>query len=345
MNNKNLFTNLIKESIREGQKRTFEPIEKIYRPQSRPTLTKKLVSSASQIFSYAVEKLLPYKYVGISIDAGKINSIPYLNAVMSNSLISEKPIALKPFQNFSGTKKAYSDAIAQIIEQVSSFGLIVSGFVADNLRVQWAALTDAIKIHKELYNVSCGCHSLNLAINDSKKYNFIFIRHYQNIVNFSHIFISKPVVSVLQLACPKVCETRWTNTADICIWIMKHLHIIFRFVVYNESSIDLIHDNIELIRDVLYESAPLLLLVLISFKELSLTLEKNQTSMSELYAYEILSMIYAREITKSLLEAFDLVMSFEEHMRKRLEHSKSATLQYLILTLTAKGRIIDKLLR
>ena len=340
-----LFTNLIKESIKEGQKRTFEPIEKIYHPQSRTTLTKKLVSSASIIFNYEINKLIPYKYVGVSIDAGKINSTPYFNAVISNSLVDEKPIALKTFENFSGTKKAYMDAISQIIDQVNNLNLTISGFVADNLRVQWSALNDAVKSHKELYNVSCGCHSLNLAINDMKKYNFRFFDHYQNLINFTHIFISKPVVSQLHLVCPRICETRWTNIADICIWIMTHLHIIFKFVAFNESRIDLIKENIELIRDVLFESAPTLLLILISFKELSLVLERNRTSMSELYAWELLSMIHAREITKGLYTVYNFVMSLEGFIRKRLEHSKSATLQYLLLTLTAKGRIIDKLLR
>ena len=278
-----LFNDLIREAIKTGQNNPLCPINRLYKPQSRLTFTKKFVTSSAFVFQNAITQIIPFKYVGVSIDAGKIIRVPYLDVIISNAISNKKPVVLETISNFSGTEKAYSDAIDNIIHEVEKLGFIVSGFVGDNLRVQWAAFNNAVNRYEKLLNVSCGCHSLNLGIQDTRLGNQVFDEHCHKIENYVHIFISKPIVSALGLACPSICPTRWTNMADICLWIVRHSKLIIKFVVKNAKKIDVITNYLHLILDVLFKSSHVLLLSLISFKDLSLILELTYYMISSIF--------------------------------------------------------------
>lgn len=59
--------------------------------------------------------------MGIAIDVGKINRIPYLDIAISNSTCNQKSIVLQTISNFSGTEKAYSDVIDIVIKEVTRY--------------------------------------------------------------------------------------------------------------------------------------------------------------------------------------------------------------------------------
>ena len=132
---------------------------------------------------------------------------------------------------------------------------------------------------------------------------------------------------------------------DVCLWILKHYIEIFHFVLEKGNSIELLSQNIETIAEVIYISAPFLVLLLISFKVLSQTLESDHISMSSLFGLEQSALLTARQVTQNYQEVYELNCKIEEDIRKRLEHSKSGTYQYLLFSLTPKGRIVDTLLR
>lgn len=67
--------------------------------------------------------------------------------------------------------------------------------------------------------------------------------------------------------------------------------------------------------------------------------------MSSLFGFEQSALLTARQVTQNYQEVHELNCKIEEDIRKRLEHSKSGTYQYLLFSLTPKGRIVDTLLR
>lgn len=64
--------------------------------------------------------------MGIAIDAGKINRIPYLDIAISISTCNQKSIVLQTISNFSGTEKAYSDVIDIVIKEVTRYDFKVA---------------------------------------------------------------------------------------------------------------------------------------------------------------------------------------------------------------------------
>lgn len=199
--------------------------------------------------------------------------------------------------------------------------------------------------HPNLINISCECHSLNLGINDARSNHEEFEYHCSNIEHFVHLFSFKKIVSKLHLSCPDICQTRWTNMCDICLWIVKHHLEIVSFVLEKGKSIDIIFENIETIAETIYVSAPLLVLLLISFKKLSETLENDHISMSNLFGFEQSALLTARQVTTNCQKVYELNCKIEDEIKKRLEHSKSGAYQYLLFSLTPKGKVVDTLLR
>lgn len=132
--------------------------------------------------------------------------------------------------------------------------------------MQWSAFSSALLKHPNLINISCGCHSLNLGINDARSIHEEFDYHCSNVERFVHIFSLKKIISKFHLSCPDICPTRWTNMCDVCTWILKHYQEIFAFVLEKSNYIEILHENIEIIAEVIYVSAPFLVLLLISFK-------------------------------------------------------------------------------
>lgn len=64
--------------------------------------------------------------MGIAIDAGKINRIPYLDIAISISTCNQKSIVLQTISNFSGTEKAISDVIDIVIKEVTRYDFKVA---------------------------------------------------------------------------------------------------------------------------------------------------------------------------------------------------------------------------
>lgn len=64
--------------------------------------------------------------MGIAIDAGKINRIPYLDIAISISTCNKKSIVLQTISNFSGTEKAISDDIDIVIKEVTRYDFKVA---------------------------------------------------------------------------------------------------------------------------------------------------------------------------------------------------------------------------
>ncbi|EAX93994.1 hypothetical protein TVAG_356410 [Trichomonas vaginalis G3] len=126
---------------------------------------------AAIVFDMQVRLFRELEYVGIAIDAGSTN---YLECYIMNANTSLKPFLLlltKP--NFPGNHASYMKAIYQCFAECTRLHLTPVGFIGDNLRVQWSAF-DKEREEMGFIAISCDCHSLNLAINDTKQNNETF---------------------------------------------------------------------------------------------------------------------------------------------------------------------------
>lgn len=123
-----------------------------------------------------------------------------------------------------------------------------------------------------IVNLSCGCHLLNLGIQDSR----------ESIEDLKNYY----------------CPTRWTNMADICTWIVRHCKILLKFVVQSSMEIDQIKDNLDFILEVLFSSSHF------------------PTSMSQLYPWEISSIISARNICMPIPYQFETIKKLKKTLEK-----------------------------
>ena len=333
------FQKLIQDAISIGQSNPSINCTSLFHCKSRKTITKDFVNMSSFIFHQQIDSYRKLKYVGISIDAGTLNHISYLDVIISNAMSNLKPLPFKTFTNFGGGVEDYIESIADVINSITELDLIPTGIVGDNLKVQWAAFLQAMKQFPGIYPVSCGCHSLNLGLQDYVGANSVINEMIEHLQSFAHLFGSKPVTSRFRKACPQFCPTRWTIYTDIAQWIILHGYSILSFVCEELGNIEGLIDNVELIIQVLFQDAPVIFILFSAFKCLSQKLESDRTSMCELFGYEFSSFAYAIEYASHTEATRERIGELIKFIKNRLESSRSGAVQYALFLLTIDGRM------
>jgi hypothetical protein len=150
--------------------------------------------------------------------------------------------------NFQGARKDYADAALDAWIECALNALELVGAVSDHLRAQLSALAhysdESVFVRypnmesKGLRFLGCGCHKLNLAVQDllrdpaarlvfrdlnaenSDANKFIIdvvsiAEMAEDLKMVSEFVNSKPLRTRLGMCCPKYCVTRWTNLIDI----------------------------------------------------------------------------------------------------------------------------------
>lgn len=102
--------------------------------------------------------------------------------------------------------------------------------------------------------------------------------------------------------------------ADICTWIVRHCKILLKFMVQSAMEIDQIKDNLDFILEVLFSSS------------------NFPTSMSQLYPWEISSIISTQNICTPIPYQFETIKKLKKTLEKNwIIHI--VTLQYHLFTL------------
>ena len=171
-------------------------------------------------------------------------------------------------------------------------GINITTLVGDNLPVQKSALDhspgslqeDNIETNVALpIFFPCICHTLSLALNDFIKDNEIMSFLMDNIIIFTKIFRSKPIVAHLDLVCPSFCKTRWTNQFDIFLWTLKHLSSIENLCKNATADIASLLLKIPNLPDMIYEKIPKFVYIFTPMKDLITFLEGDHTPACYLY--------------------------------------------------------------
>lgn len=214
--------------------------------------------------------------------------------------------------------------------------ILPTGVVVDNLRVQWAALKNALSQSDDLVGIPCGCHTLNLCLTKVREVDGHFNMHCTNIEEFSQTFNKKSVHQEFELSCPTVCKTRWTNIFDISRWIVCHAEQIIKFLIQPSSiTIKAITLKYQTLIDAVYISAPYLVTLLFGFKKLSEKLEAEHRSIADTYPYCISCMILSRRVAAE--DVKPILNLIEEQMNERFHKTESGLTQYIAFVLTGPG--------
>lgn len=62
--------------------------------------------------------------------------------------------------------KTFADELRKALNKLISDGFIITGIVSDNLRTQINTIQETIKDFPGIVHVPCGCHTLQLALED-----------------------------------------------------------------------------------------------------------------------------------------------------------------------------------
>ena len=339
------FLLMIHEAIKYGQRYPRKEPFDILSLISRKSFTNSFITAAKYIKLKQIENFKNFQYVALCIDAGTLNKVSYMDIMIANSNSPLKPIPFKSIPHFQGTKKAYRQALNKAIKSVSKNGLILSGIVADNLKVQWSALNEILSEKKSLVAFACACHSLNLSLLDFKTNCGRIAESISNLEAFAHIFSSKPVTSRFGKVCPRFCPTRWTIYVDITSCIIQHAEEIADVVMKHLYQLDYVKDNIEIITDTLFRDAPLIHSILWPFKALSEKLESDHTSITDIYGFMFSSFHIAHSFLNCNDELHELLNELIQFIKNRLEKTKSGLMQYTLFLLTKEGRKFYHLLK
>ena len=310
---------------------------------NRKSFTRDLIQKGMSLFDEFIAQYRQFHFVAMSIDAGKLGNKNYFDVLICNALTSLKPILLHAFTDFKGDKLNYTEKIMSCITEIEELGLTVSGIVSDNLRVQESAITSIIDEKKTLFRVQCGAHCLHNALKDFFKSNSANSLILNKIERFSCIMNKKPVLSLIKIATPKRCCTRWTNIADICVFVINHYEKFIQFLnnekIFTISCLNSSH-IIEEIKEVIFQIAPLMSILLYYPKKVSLVLESDRTTCGSVYGYEKSLLFYLEQIKVTYPEILKYVDDLTFRIEKRLSSSKEGLQEKLAFLLTPKGRKI-----
>ena len=242
-----------------------------------------------------------YEYNSLAIDAGKEGSKNYLDILLTNALVPEKPLLYEAIELYDGSFDSYYNAISETILNLSTQNIKVSGIVCDNLRVQSSAIEKVISDYgKTFIKVPCSCHTIQLSINDLFKEPKMS-DSLSCIETFSHIFNSMSISSRLKTSFPKRCITRWSNVFDIYSYIISHFGSLKNFLSDN-FNLNLLpfQKNVKIVESCIkavVKWAPLLYIALIPFKILINNLEGDHVTSGYIYGFCRSAMIVLEQLS------------------------------------------------
>ena len=334
---------LISTAIEWGRKFPDISPEEIF--ENRNSFTKQFLYFADDLQTRMLHFLESYEYISIQIDAGKVGSKNYLETTISNFYSKTSPAHYSTEEFFAGTADSYTECITRIIEELTNEQhFTISAIVGDNLRVQWASLRNVQHNYKNSSTtrsfliLPCSCHNISLALNDAFSANSVLHEAQTSIIYFSSVFRKKRVTALFQKTCPEYCETRWNCLFDIAAWIVSHFLQLDAFL--HDPVIKLIPQisDISSIVKTIYIEAPLIVILLSSFKTLSKLFEGDSLPMSDVFPLTISAINKGRRIAGFCEVTASIFKSIETAVTQRIFHNENSLILYLIFNLTLMGR-------
>ena len=129
---------MLQEFYEFGQLNPKKEFSSIYPLISRKTFSNNFIINSDLIKSKILKKFIGF--ASLAIDGGKVGNNSILNYIIINPLKPLKPLLFDGVNNFQGDSESYKSIVSRIIEELDNLGIIISGIVTDNLKVQVIAL-------------------------------------------------------------------------------------------------------------------------------------------------------------------------------------------------------------
>ena len=337
----NAMTKLIKEAFRIGQQHPNQEPEDVLPSLNRKKITKVLLARGEELYGDCLNQYKKLKYVALSIDAGKLGNHNYLDAIISNALLNVQPLLYKAYLNFDGTTKNYREKVFSMIQEIEENGLIVTGIVCDNLRVQTSGIMQAFLAFPDKFHFECNAHALHNGIKVSFSNDAVLQHFLDSLEIFVLLMNKKSVLAVLKLATPKRCITRWTNIYDICSFIAKHYETYLNFFAneeFYEQAIFTDSYTLELVKETISTIVPLLCLLLYFPKKLSMKVENDRTTCGMTYGLEKAALIKMEQLAIQYPPLTHYINILRENIQNRLTRSSNGLIELVASVLTPEGR-------
>jgi len=284
------FYYLLKIFFEYGQSHGKEEFSNVYPHVSRMTFTKNFIINSNVIKSKLMKQYAGF--ASLAIDGGKVGNNSILNCILLNPLIQNiKPILYDGIYNFAGNYDSYIKEISRIVLELETLGIIITGIVTDNLKVQVIAtdhresrsfqkMSDN-KVIKSILRVPCQCHVVSLALNDLKSTEFL--GNTETILRkVIKQFRKKKFKKWIGEVCPNLCPTRWTNVFDILKFFLKKFQ---RLVCIIHTENPIVENEVDQFRNEFYSAIFCILPdtfgFMFLFNKLIHILEKNSTLAAE----------------------------------------------------------------
>lgn len=269
-----------------GQNSNGKEFNSIYPKQSRATFTKKFIVNADHLKLSLLNNLKGNAC--LAIDGGKVGMNSILNMVVFNPLKHEfSPILYDGIYNFPGNYESYIKEVSRVMIELEDQGIVISGLITDNLKVQVMATDheDPRSIQQTNNNITiktsiripCQCHVASLSLNDLKKGGFLdgIEEMLRKVV---HNLRSKKFTKWIGGRCPKICPTRWTNFFTILDFLYTHIQ---RLICILKTGNPTVSKEVDGFRNELSEIVfcilPKIYVFMFLYKKLIDILENNST--------------------------------------------------------------------
>jgi hypothetical protein len=282
---------LIRTAIQVGQCNPDVTPESLF-----PRLRRQAIATAFHEISDRMSETLvagfrQVRFVAIALDAGSIKRRSFLTILLANALIEKKPFVLRIIRNFPGKFDDYSDAFESALGLIRDFGLILSGIVSDNLKVQTSVVSHLSKRSplrqqhdlKGIRFFPCACHTFNLAFCDAQKSDgevgSALKRMCDRVKEASKILCSRPIATMLSGHCPSFCPTRWTNLSEICCFLLhSRQEILTVMSQHMQTNRQFPPESAMAVVSAIYEDSPLFVALLAPYHDFVTMMESDSMS-------------------------------------------------------------------
>ena len=334
-------SDLLRTAIRLGQQFPDIDPDDLLPSMNRKSFTINLIIKGKELYNQIFVIYKEYKFAALAVDAGKIGSINYFDIMICNALIDAKPLIFKAYQHFKGDSAAYTDRMKDAITTLKEDGVIVTGIVGDNLRVQTTSIANVRKDYPSLFHINCGAHLLHNGVGDGFKADSELEHMLDSLEVFCSFMNSKPVLACFKLSTPTRCLTRWTNVFDIAFHVAKHYDAYRAFFenkdTYSLSSFKEVQ-RVKIAKEVMLKIVPIFTIVLFPLAILSQKLENDRSTIGNTYGFELSALFLLDELAIRFQEIRKYIKIISNSVRERFRDRESCLLEHLAFLLTPKGR-------